>query len=255
VLVDLLFDPFGGRWSDVRGGAVAAEAAGFDGVWLNDHLAGMVEGAPWVLESWTTLTAIAVSVPRITIGPLVLNVANRDPALVAVMAATLQEVSGGRLLLGLGAGARSGTPYAAEQEALGRRVPRAAERRARVEDAVRRVREAWTGTVAGVNGFLRPDPAPAVVISGLGAKMAEVAGRVGDGIVTRAAPELPALISTAREACEASGRDPRRFLVLASSQPSRPEIERLAGLGVDRLIVAVPAPYRDGVARAHDALH
>jgi alkanesulfonate monooxygenase SsuD/methylene tetrahydromethanopterin reductase-like flavin-dependent oxidoreductase (luciferase family) len=254
VLVDMLFDPFGGRWSDVHAGALAAEAAGVDGVWLNDHLAGSVQGESWVLESWTTLTAIAASVPRIAIGPLVLNVANRDPGVVAVMAATLQEVSGGRLLLGLGAGGGSGTPYAAEQEALGRRVLGAAERRDRVEDAVSRVREAWTGTVAGVSGFLRPDPPPPIVIAGLGPKMAELAGRVGDGIATRAGPDLPALIRTARDGCEASGRDPEEFMVMASSYPSRRESERLAELGVDRVIVSVPAPYVDGVAKACDAL-
>jgi alkanesulfonate monooxygenase SsuD/methylene tetrahydromethanopterin reductase-like flavin-dependent oxidoreductase (luciferase family) len=255
VLVDLLFDPFGGRWSDVLAGAIAAEAAGFDGVWVNDHLAGSVQGAPWVLESWTTLTAIAASVPRVAIGPLVLNVANRDPSVVAVMAATLQEVSEGRLLIGLGAGGGSGTPYGDEQEALGHRVPDASQRRARVEDAVRRLREAWTGTVAGVSGFLRPDPVPPIVIAGLGPKMAEIAGRVGDGIATRDRPDLPVLIRTARHACEASGRDPEAYIVMASGQPSRPHCERLADLGVDRLVVAVPAPYRDGVARAHDALH
>jgi alkanesulfonate monooxygenase SsuD/methylene tetrahydromethanopterin reductase-like flavin-dependent oxidoreductase (luciferase family) len=254
VLVDLLFDPFGGRWSDVHAGALAAEAAGAHGVWLNDHLAGSVRGESWVLESWTTLTAIAASVPRIAIGPLVLNVANRDPGVVAVMAATLQEVSGGRLLLGLGAGGRSGTPYAAEQEALGRQVLGAAERRRRVEDAVSRIREAWTGTVAGVSGFLRPDPPPPIVIAGLGPKMAEVAGRVGDGMATRAGPDLPALIRTARDACEVSGRDGDEFMVMASSYPSRRESERLAELGVDRMIVSVPAPYVDGVAEACDAL-
>jgi alkanesulfonate monooxygenase SsuD/methylene tetrahydromethanopterin reductase-like flavin-dependent oxidoreductase (luciferase family) len=250
----MLFDPFGGRWSDVHAGALAAEAAGVHGVLLNDHLAGSVHGETWVLESWTTLTAIAASVPRIAIGPLVLNVANRDPGVVAVMAATLQEVSGGRLLLGLGAGGGSGTVYAAEQEALGRRVLRAAERRGRVEDAVSRMREAWTGTVAGVSGFLRPDPPPPIVIAGLGLKMAEVAGRVADGIATRAGPDLPALIRTAHEACEASGRDPEQFMVMASSYPSRRESERLADLGVDHLIVSVPAPYVDGVAEACDAL-
>jgi alkanesulfonate monooxygenase SsuD/methylene tetrahydromethanopterin reductase-like flavin-dependent oxidoreductase (luciferase family) len=173
---------------------------------------------------------------------------------VAVMAATLQEVSGGRLLLGLGAGGGSGTPYAAEQQALGRRVPSAAERRAKVEDAVSRIREAWTGTVAGVSGFLRPDPPPPIVIAGLGPRMAEVAGRVGDGIATRAGPDLPALIGTARDACEASGRDPEEFRVMASSYPSRRESERLAELGVDRVIVSVTAPYVDGVAKACDAL-
>jgi alkanesulfonate monooxygenase SsuD/methylene tetrahydromethanopterin reductase-like flavin-dependent oxidoreductase (luciferase family) len=254
VVVDVLFDPFGGRWSDVHTGALAAEAAGFHGVWLNDHLAGSVQGESWVLECWTTLTAIAASVPRIAIGPLVLNVANRDPGVVAVMAAALQEVSGGRLLLGLGAGGGSRSVYAAEQEALGRRVLGASERRGRVEVAVSRVREVWTGTVAGVSGFLRPDPPPPIVIAALGPKMAELAGRVGDGIATRAGPDLPGLIRTARDACHAWGRDPQELLVMASSHPSRSENERLAELGVDHVIVPVPAPYVDGVAKACDAL-
>src|SRR5215213_288754 len=102
---------------------MAAEEAGFDGVWLYDHLAGSVHGASRVVECWTTLTAIAAVVPRISIGPLVLNIANRDAGTLAVMAATLQEVSGGRLLLGLGAGGGRDTPYAAEQLALDRAVP------------------------------------------------------------------------------------------------------------------------------------
>src|ERR1700729_2243067 len=122
MLIDLLFDPFGTSWEEIRDGAIAAEAEGFDGVWLYDHLAGSVHGQARVLECWTTLTAIAATVPRLAIGPMVLNVANRDPGTLAVMAATLQEISGGRLLLGLGAGGGRDTPYAAEQEALGRPV-------------------------------------------------------------------------------------------------------------------------------------
>ncbi len=57
-------------------------------------LAGSVHGQQRVLECWTTLTAIAVTVPRIALGPMVLNVANRHPGTLGVMAATLQEVSG-----------------------------------------------------------------------------------------------------------------------------------------------------------------
>ena len=131
MLVDVLFDSFGVTWDDLRDGAVAAEQAGFDGLWLNDHLAGSVHGARRVVECWTALTAIAATVPRVTVGPLVLNVANRDPGTLAVMAATLQEVSGGRLLLGIGAGGGTDTPYAAEQHALGRTVPGAARTAAR----------------------------------------------------------------------------------------------------------------------------
>jgi alkanesulfonate monooxygenase SsuD/methylene tetrahydromethanopterin reductase-like flavin-dependent oxidoreductase (luciferase family) len=107
---DLLFDPFGGRWDDLREAAVLAEAAGFDGLWLYDHLAGSAHRAAHVLECWTVLSALAAAVPRVTVGSLVLNVANRDPGTLAVMAATLQEVSGGRLLLGVGAGGGIDTP-------------------------------------------------------------------------------------------------------------------------------------------------
>lgn len=250
VLVDVLFDPFNGRWSDVREGAVAAEQAGFDGVWLYDHLAGSVHGAGRVLECWTTLTAIAATVPRIAIGPLVLNVANRDPGTLAVMAATLQEVSGGRLLLGLGAGGGRDTPYAAEQQALGRSVPGDSARRRAVEDAVATLRAVWSGAFGGAAGFLRPQPTPPVVIGGFGPRMAELAGRVGDGINAPAGPHLRELIQIARDAHARSGRDPARFVVTTSAGLSPRERERLAELGVARVIVTVRPPYTDGLARA-----
>src|SRR5271155_4740739 len=149
--VDLLLDPFGGRWTEVREAALAAERSGFDGVWIYDHLAGSVHGETHVLECWTILSAIAAEVPRVNIGPLVLNVANRDPAMLAVMAATLQDVSAGRLLLGLGAGGGRGTPYAAEQEALGRGVPGDDGRRRGVEQAIAPLRTVWSGTVDRVS--------------------------------------------------------------------------------------------------------
>ena len=250
--VDLLFDPFGGRWSDVHAGALAAEQAGFDGVWLYDHLAGSVHRASHVLECWTTLTAIAATVPRIALGPLVLNVANRDAGTLGVMAATLQEVSGGRLLLGLGAGGGRDTPYRTEQEALGRPVPGDAARRRAVEEAVARLRAVWTGTVGDVSGFLRPDPPPPVIIGGFGPKMAELAGRVGDGMNAPGGPQLGRLVEIALEAHARTGRDPERFLVTTSAEPSGRK--RLAEFGIHRLIVPVRPPYVDRVRRARDAL-
>jgi alkanesulfonate monooxygenase SsuD/methylene tetrahydromethanopterin reductase-like flavin-dependent oxidoreductase (luciferase family) len=250
VYVDLLFDPFGGRWADVRQGALAAEEAGFDGVWLYDHLAGSVHRADRVLECWTTLTAIAATVPRIAVGPLVLNVANRDPGTLAVMAATLQEVSGGRLLLGLGAGGGRGTPYPAEQEALGRLVPGDAARRRAVEEAVGTLRAVWSGSAGGASGFLRPEPPPPIIIGGFGPRMAELAGRAGDGMNAPGGPELGRLIEIARQAYARSGRDPESFIVTTSAGPS--EVKRLEG--VHRVIVPVRPPYVDGVRRAREAL-
>jgi alkanesulfonate monooxygenase SsuD/methylene tetrahydromethanopterin reductase-like flavin-dependent oxidoreductase (luciferase family) len=254
VHVDILFDPFGGRWADVRDGALAAEAAGFDGVWLYDHLAGAVHRESHVLECWTTLTAIAAIVPRIAVGPLVLNVANRDAGVLAVMAATLQDVSAGRLLLGVGAGGGRGTPYPAEQAALGRHVPGDRARRRAVENTVATLREVWSGTAGGISGFLQPDPPPPIIIGGFGPKMAELAGRMADGFNTPAGPRLGELVHLARDACAQSGRDPAEFVITASGGASARERARLEELGVDRVIVYIAPPYTTGVARVADSL-
>jgi len=249
VNVDLLFDPFGASWPDVREGAIATEGEGFDGLWMYDHLAGSVHGRDRVLECWTTLTAIAAVVPRIAVGPLVLNVANRDPGTLAVMAATLQEVSAGRLLLGLGAGGGRDTPYAAEQQALGRPVPGAAARRASVEAAVAVLRSVWSGSVGGASGFLRPDPAPPVIIGGFGPKVAELAGRVADGINVPGGPGLARLLEVARAALDASGRGSSPLMVTVSSGLGKATLAHLDDLGVDRAVVYVETPFADHVRR------
>ena len=243
--VDVLFDPFGGRWQDLVEASAAAERAGFDGIWLYDHLAGSVHGASHVLECWTSLTAIAASVPRVSIGSMVLNVANRLPGTLAVMAATLQEVSSGRLLLGIGAGGGAGTPYATEQWALGRTVLGDNDRRHAVERTVSTLRTVWSGVgeTDAATGFLRPDPSPPVIIGGFGPKMAALAGRVGDGINMPGGPNAERLIETAREANAAAGQDPARFIVTASANPDKSSRKRLEGLGVDRMIVMARPPY------------
>src|SRR5205823_1986399 len=109
-------------WGDVRDAASAAADAGFAGLWTFDHVDGRVYDAPHVLEAWTLLSALAVALPGVVIGPLVLNVANRQPGMLAAMAATLQHIAGGRLVIGLGAGARPGTRYAREQHTIGQPV-------------------------------------------------------------------------------------------------------------------------------------
>jgi alkanesulfonate monooxygenase SsuD/methylene tetrahydromethanopterin reductase-like flavin-dependent oxidoreductase (luciferase family) len=200
-----------------------------------------------VLECWTTLTALAVAVPRLTVGSLVLNVANRDPGTLAVMAASLQQVSGGRLLLGIGAGGGRDSPYAVEQVALARPVGSDRVRRRQVEAAVAVLRQVWTGRAGGVGGFLRPDPAPPIIVGGFGPKMAEVAGRVGDGINLQAGhPQLERLLTIARRAHAARGEDPDSFVVTVLSglddrwaRPGEPVRQRLTTAGVDRLVLLV----------------
>src|SRR5437667_165288 len=94
----------GARWAEMRSAAVAAEEAGFDGLWTWDHLRDPDGDPAGVPESLTTLAALAEVTRHVTLGPLVLNVANRHPGILANMAATIQQVSGGRFILALGAG-------------------------------------------------------------------------------------------------------------------------------------------------------
>ena len=177
------------------------------------------------------------------------------------MAATLQEVSGGRLLLGLGAGAHRRLPYAVEHEALGIPVERDRVRAERAAEAAQVMRRLWSGddsAFAGTHyrlerpsGFLRPDPPPPIIIGGFGPRMAAIAGRHADGFNTQAAhPRLDELIQIARDAHTAAGRDASRFIVtvfggfrdayLDPAAPARASLERR---GVERLILLLEPPY------------
>ncbi len=93
------------RWPQLRQMARIAEDVGFDSLWVGDHLlyrrpTGDV--GPW--EAWSTLAALAEATSRVEIGPLVASTSFHSPAMLAKKAAAIDEISGGRLILGLGAG-------------------------------------------------------------------------------------------------------------------------------------------------------
>jgi alkanesulfonate monooxygenase SsuD/methylene tetrahydromethanopterin reductase-like flavin-dependent oxidoreductase (luciferase family) len=98
-------------WSDLLRGCTWAEAHGWHGIWVPDHFMTNTpvgveadeELTPW-LEAWTTQAALAALVPRVRIGAMVSGNLYRHPAVVANMAGTIDEISGGRFVVGLGAG-------------------------------------------------------------------------------------------------------------------------------------------------------
>ena len=186
------------------------DEAGFAGVWAWDHFVGQGDQTVPVVESWTILSMAAAQTSRIIVGPFVMNVMNRHPAVVARMASTLQIASGGRLILGIGIG---GAPR--EHAAYGIDFPEAPERVARLEEAVGVIRALWTGgPVTRESPYypLRdavahpvPDPVPPIIIGGETRPGATLAARIGDGWNTfddNFEKNLPLYL----EALEAAGR-------------------------------------------------
>ena len=94
------------RWSELAAMATLAEDVGFDSLWVGDHLLyrnpGEAARGPW--EAWSQMAALAAITRRVEIGPLVAATSFHSPAMLAKKAATVDEISGGRLILGLGAG-------------------------------------------------------------------------------------------------------------------------------------------------------
>ena len=94
------------RWPEYAALAHAAEEVGFDSIWVGDHLLyrgdGRPERGPW--DVWTLLAALAAVTERVGLGPLVASTAFHPPGLLARAAAAVDEIAGGRLVLGLGAG-------------------------------------------------------------------------------------------------------------------------------------------------------
>jgi len=207
------------------------DAAGYAGVWAWDHFVGQGDKTVPVVEGWTILAMAAAQTERVTVGPFVLNVMNRHPAVVARMASTLQIASGGRLILGVGIG---GAPR--EHLAYGIDFPEAPERVARLEEAVAVIRALWTGgpvsrpspyyPLENAHAYPVPEPPPPIVIGGETRTGARLAARIGDGWSTfeNFEENLPVYL----EALDKAGRRREDQLVIAGFQGQWLSDERLA---------------------------
>ena len=200
------------------------DEAGFAGVWAWDHFVGQGDLHVPVVESWTILSMAAAQTSHMTVGPFVMNVMNRHPAVVARMASTLQIASGGRLVLGIGIG---GAPR--EHAAYGIDFPDAPERVARLEEAVAVIRALWTGgpvtrpspyyPLEGAVAFPVPDPPPPIIIGGETRPGATLAARIGDGWSTFE-DNFEANLPRYLEALEEAGRSRTEQTVIVGFQGS-----------------------------------
>ena len=141
----------------VRHLAEQVESTGWDGVWLADHFMPNAEdtSTPWP-EAWTTLAGLAAVVPRIRLGTLVTGNTYRHPAILAKMAATVDHISQGRVVLGLGSGWQEN-----EHQKYGIDFFSTSERLARLEEACQVIKALWGQAEATFEGkFYQLQAAP-----------------------------------------------------------------------------------------------
>ena len=184
---DLQVNPGNAPWPLLADAARAAEAAGFDIFWTADHLAGEVMAAPAMPECFTTLGALAAVTSSIRLGPLVANAANRLPVITANAAATLQQVSGGRCVLGLGAGSAPNTKWSAERRAVGvEQPPKMADRHRVLLNTLDVIDELWSPTRrADLQTFISPTSRPPIVLGVNSTVLARIAAQRTDGVNVR----------------------------------------------------------------------
>lgn len=253
-------------WADVLEVTRHAEATGWDGLYVADHFMGDAGGgfgavsAP-MLEATAALAALAVATDRLRLGTLVLGNTYRHPAVVANWAASVDQLSGGRLVLGVGAGWQEN-----EHAQYGIRLPPPGERIERFEEAC----QVWNGllrepttTVAGTHyrltdAICEPKPLQArlpLLIGGKGDRMMGVVARHADQWNMWGLPDVIAeRAAVLDQRCEANGRDPgaiarsAQALVFLTDDPARAE-ELLAGTGGRAAVAGTPAHVAEVVAR------
>lgn len=216
--------------------ALRMEQANLDSVWVYDHLLYRWPGKPTdgIWECWTMLSALAAATHRVELGTLVACTQFRNPALLAKMAVTLDEVSSGRFILGLGAGW-----HQPEFDAFGvpfdHRVSRFEEALQIIGALLRTGKVDFSGRFfAARNCELVPPGSRGVslLVAGHGPRMLGLVARHGDAwnSAWHATPaEAEASLVPFRQACEAAGRDPSSVALTVSVPVSYPDLGPAGG--------------------------
>jgi F420-dependent oxidoreductase-like protein len=238
-----LFTSMGGQtWAGVLELWQHLEASGWDIACVTDHfLPNTKEREGAMLESWSTLSALAALVPRLRVGTIVLGNTYRHPAVVAKMAAQVDIISGGRLLLGLGAGWQQN-----EHEAYGIPFYTMKERLERLDEACEVMRALWTKTRSDFAGRyyqlsdapLDPKPIqtphPELMIGGGGERVTlRIVAKHADHWNVWGGPQvLTRKGKILDDHCAAVGRDPntitRSVNMALMITDSRSEVDQLA---------------------------
>ncbi|MES2208638.1 MAG: LLM class flavin-dependent oxidoreductase [Chloroflexota bacterium] len=262
--------------------AERAEAVGLDSIWVFDHLLFRFPNAPQegVREAWTTLSAISAVVPRVELGSLVMCSSFRNPALMAKMAATLDDLSGGRVILGLGSGWHD-PEYAAFGYPGDHKVGRFAEDLEITARLLAGERLTFDGTWRQLSDAeLIPAPMRRVpiLVAAKGARMLRLTATWADAWNTawfgRVDERLRTRLHDLDRACEEAGRDPatlRRTIGVrlhdpgagaddltaldAGAQGLAAFFDELAELGLDDALVWSISKSADALDRIAEARH
>jgi len=207
-------------WKITKDAAILAEKLDYDSVWMADHFTFGRDNE--MLEIWTTMSAIAALTQRVQLGCLVMCILHREPSVLAKMAATLDYISNGRLVLGMGAGW-----HEPEIRAYGLKFPPAGERVERTREGIRIMKAMWTENEPTLKGkyysieraICRPRPAqpggPPVIVGALSPRMLKTAAEVGDGWNMSDDPSVELYkqkLVIINDWCKKFGKDPRTFL-------------------------------------------
>jgi alkanesulfonate monooxygenase SsuD/methylene tetrahydromethanopterin reductase-like flavin-dependent oxidoreductase (luciferase family) len=245
-------------YPEIRAIARQAEAAGFDSIWVYDHLLYRFGEHPTagIWECWTLLAALAEATDRVRHGTLVMCVPFRNPALLAKMADTLDEISRGRLILGLGAGWHQ-PEFDAFGLPFGHKVDRFEEALQIIVPLLREGRVDFTGTYySAPNCELRPrgpsTRGPEILIASFKPRMLRLAAQYADSWNTAwlgRPTALPDRRAALEAACAQVGRDPATLAVTVGVSVAYPTPGKAseAPPSPDKVLTGSPADVAAGL--------